>query len=181
MDEGWSACFWLDLRTGGLFPDEFTSGQEPASMFYFNSYKSSDREILLAGYDGYIRKFDESTKSDDGDNAIEGHFCIGPFVAEGEPRDIVDVREISPTLGEDSDGVTVSAYRAKSADEVIENFFDSATPEVSRTLSGDGLKNSVSDKVSGRAVAINISNTTAAETFSIEEVNVDVKIGGKEK
>ncbi len=181
MDGEWSVVFWLDLRTGGLFPDAYTSGQDAASLLYYDSYKSSERALLMGGYDGYIRKEDESEKSDDGDNAIESHVCIGPFVTEGEPRQTVDINETSLTLGEDSDGITVDIYRAKSADEVIENVLANETPDVTKTLTGDGLKNSIADKVSGRAVAINIGNTTADESFSLESIDLDIKIDGQQK
>lgn len=181
QDGEWSVNWWFDLRTGGLFPDVFPDYQAAASMFYFDSYKSSERHLLLGGYDGYIRKFDESEKSDEGDNAIDAYYCIGPFVADGEPRNTVDIRETSLTTGEETDGVTVDIHRAKSADEVIANVVDEATPDVTKALSGDGLENSITDKVSGRAIAIKIKNTTADESFSMEEINLDIQIDGKQK
>jgi hypothetical protein len=181
QDGEWKVCWWLDLRTGGLFPDVFPTSQSPASMYYFDSYKSSERGLLLGGYDGYIRKFDESEKNDEGDNAIDSYFCVGPFVANGEPRNTVDLREVSITTGEDTDGLTVDIHRAKSADEVIDNTADNATPEISKDLSGDGLHNSITDKVSGRAIDIKIKNANTDESFSIEEINLDIKINGKQK
>jgi hypothetical protein len=181
QDGQWKVCWWLDLRTGGVFPDTFTSLQVPASTHYFDSYNSTERGLLLGGYDGYIRKFDESEKSDDGDNAIESHYCIGPFAANGEPRNTVDINEISLTAGEETDGVTVDAHRAKSADKVIADILAGATPVLTKTRSGDGLKDSIVNKVSGRAVALKIKNTTADESFSMEETNLDMRIGGREK
>lgn len=181
QDGQWSVCWWLDLRTGGLFPDVFPSLQSPASLFYYDSYKSSERGLLLGGYDGFIRKSDETEKSDEGSNKIESHFCIGPFVADGEPRNTVDMNEISLTTGEETDGITVDTHRADSADKVIADILDAETPAITKTLTGDGLKNSVRDKVSGRAVAIKIENTTADESFSIESINLNLKIAGRQK
>lgn len=181
QDGQWKVCWWLDLRTGGVFPDKFPSLQSPASMFYFDSYKSTERGLLLGGYDGWIRKFDEAEKNDEGDNPIESHVCIGPFVADGEPRNTVDIKEISLTTGETTDGVTVDIFRAKSADEVITNVLANADPAATKTLTGDGLKNSIRDKVSGRAIAIRIENNNADESFSVEEINLSMRIGGREK
>lgn len=181
QDGAWAVCFWIDLRTGGLFPDVFPTDQSPASMYYFDAYKSSERKLLKGDYDGYIGCFDESEKSDRGSNAIEAHVCVGPFVADGEPRNTVDISEISLTTGEETDGVTVDVHRAKSADEVVANVLDAETPTVTKTLTGDGLQDSIVDKVSGRAVVIKVENTTADESFSMEEINLAMKVAGREK
>jgi hypothetical protein len=181
QDGAWAVAWWMDLRTGGLFPEEFPSGQEAASLFYFNSYKSSERGLLIGCYDGYIREEDESQTSHDGSNAIESHVCIGPFVADGEPRNEVGINETSLVLGEESDGVTVDIHKGTSADEVISNVLNDETPLVTKALSDDSLKNSIIDRVSGRAVAVKIKNTTADETFSVEEINLSMQQEGRKK
>ncbi len=180
-DGAWSTVFWIDLRTGGLFPDSFPTDQSPASMLYFDSYKSSERGLLLAGYDGFIRKFDESTKDDEGSNAIDSFVTIGPFVDDSDMRNKVEIGETSLTAGEDTDGVTLSLYKADSADELINNIIAGSTPAATKTLTGDGLKASMRDKVSARAIAIKLSNSTASESFSIEEINSKIKTTGKQR
>lgn len=181
QDGEWAVAFWFDLRTGGIFPDEYASGQEAASLYYYDSYKSSERALLIGSYGGYIYKEDETEKSDDGSNAIQAHFAIGPLVADGEPREQVGINETSLVLGEESDGVTVDFYRGASADEVVANVLNEETPLITKTLTGDSLKNSIIDRVSGRAVVVKIKNETADETFSIESVNLPLQSEGRKK
>lgn len=181
MDGAWSVVFWLDLRTGGLFPDNFPTDQSPASLYYFDAYKSSERGLLLGGYDGYIRKFDEAEKDDEGSNAIESFVCVGPFVSTNEPRLKVETGEISLVTGEDTDGLTVDVHSGDSADNVITNVIAASTPLITKTLSGDGLENSIRSRVAGKAVAVKLKNTTASQSWSIEDINIEVKESGRKK
>ncbi len=180
-DGAWGTVFWIDLRTGGLFPDKFPTDQSPASLLYFDSYKTTERHLLLAGYDGYIRKFDESVKDDEGSNAIDSFFCVGPFVDDTDVRNKVITDETSVTAGEGTDGLTVDLFRADSGDELIANVIAGATPAATKTLTGDGLESSMRDRVAGRAIAMRYGNSTASESFSIEGINSTIKKTGKEK
>lgn len=180
-DGGRPVVFWIDLRTGGLFPDKYPTGQSPASMLYYDSYKTSERGLLLGGYDGYIRKFDETAKDDEGSNTIESFFTVGPFLDDSNPRNKIITGETSLTVGEDTDGITVEIFRADSADELVKNVIAGATAAATKTLTGDGLQSSIRDRVSGRAVAMKYSNTSASESFSIEEINTKIIQNGKEK
>lgn len=181
QDGVWAVCFWLDLRTGGLFPDQFPTDQSPASVFYYDSYKSSERQLLMGGYDGYIRTFDEDTLTDDGSNAISSYLVMGPIVDPRYPREKIGINESSLVLGEDSDGVTVDFHRASSADELISNVLAGNTPQTTKTLSGDGLKNSIIERISDVAVAIKIKNSNSGETFSMEEINLTLIPQGRKK
>ncbi len=181
QDGAWAVAWWIDLRTGGVFPEKYPSGQEAASLFYYDSYKSSERGLLIGGYGGYIYKEDETESSDDGSNAIEAHVTLGPFVAGGEPRETIGINETSLVLGEESDGVTVDFHTGTSADEVVANVLDEETPIVTKGLTDDSLKDSIIDRVSGRAVAVKIKNETADETFSMEEINLTLQGEGRKE
>jgi len=181
QDGTWAVAWWMDLRTGGLFPETYPSGQDAASLYYFDSYKDSERALLIGGYNGYIYKEDEAQKSDDGSNAIAAHVVLGPAVATGGPREKIGILETSLVLGESSDGVTVDFFRASSADELVSNVISEATPQITKTLTGDGLKNSIVDRVADRAIAVKIKNETASQTFSIEEINLVLASEGRKK
>lgn len=180
-DGAWSTVFWLDLRTGGIFPDSFPSGQDPASLFYFDSYKTTERGLLMGGYDGFIRKFDEAEKDDEGSNAINSFVSIGPFVSTREPRMKVETNETSLVMGEDTDGITVDIHTGDSGDNVVTKVIAGSTPLVTKTLAGDGVQNSVRQRVSGKGIAIKLKNSTASETWSIEDVNIELKESGRKK
>lgn len=181
QDGTWGISFWLDLRTGGLFPLKYATDQYAASLFYFDSYKSTERDLLIGCYDGYIRKENEANKSDDGDIAIEAHVTLGPIVAGGEPRETIGINETSLVLGEESDAVTVDYYRGTSADAVVNDVLNEETPMHTKSLTGDGLQSSIIDRISGRAVAVKIKNETADQTFSLEEINFTLQNEGRKK
>jgi hypothetical protein len=183
QDGLWSVCWWLDLRTGGIFPDTFPTKQCQSSLFYFDSIKTSERALLLGGYDGFIRKYDETIKSDEGNNIINSWVTLGAFNnPNGEDtRQKVGINEISLTLGQSSDGVTVDVYSAKSADLLANNIISGATSALTKTVTGDSLKNSIVDKVSGVSTAIKISNNILGQSWSIEDTNVLLSSEGKEK
>lgn len=181
MDGVSRAVFWLDLRTGGLFPDELPTDQSPASMLFLDSRKSSERKLLLGGYDGFIRTFDDLAKSDEGSNAIDAFFTTGPFVDSTDVRNKILTDETSITTGEGTDGITVEIYRGNTGDEVVANVKAGATPAATKTLTGDGLRGSMRNRVGGRAIAMKFKNTTADESFSIEEIITNIKQTGKKK
>jgi hypothetical protein len=182
QDGQWAVSWWLDLRTGGLFPDTFPDSQVQSSLFYFDSYKTSERGLLLAGYDGYIRKYDETAKSDEGNNIINSWVTLGAFnTGNSDPRKKVAINEVSITLGENSDGIKVDIYSSKSSDLLVDNVINVQTPAVSKTFTGDSLKNSVIDKVAGVSTAIKLSNSVANQTWSIEDVNISLSDEGRLK
>ncbi len=182
QDGKWAVNFWLDLRTGGLFPDTFPTNQIQSSLFYYNSYNSSERGLLLGGYDGYIRKYSESTKYDEGNNAINSFVTIGPFVsAKDGTRKKVSVKEISLTMGEESDGVTVDIYGEESSDSLVNRIKEQQPAKATKILTDDNLQNTITDKVSAIATAVKISNSNLNESWSIEDTNINVSDEGSLK
>lgn len=182
QDGQWAVGFWLDLRTGGLFPDTFQTGQIQSSLFYYNSYNAAERTLLLGGYDGYIRKYNETAKNDEGENTIDSYITIGPFLSnEKDPRKKISVGEVSLTIGEDSNGVTVDIYGENSADLLTNRIKELQPAKVNKVLTGNNLQNTIIDKVSSVATAIKISNSTSNESWSIEEINVSLSNEGTKK
>jgi hypothetical protein len=175
QDGKWAVNFWIDLRTGGLFPDTFPVGQVQSSLYYYNSYNYAERGLLLGGYDGYIRKYSESTKYDEGNNAINSFVTIGPFVsAKDGTRKKVSIKEVSLTMGEESNGVTVDIYGEESSDSLVNRIKEQQPAKTTKTLTGDNLQNTITDKVSAVATAIKISNSQFNESWSIEDTNIVV-------
>jgi hypothetical protein len=185
QDGQWATSWWIDLRTGGVFPMQFQQGHDAASMHYLDAYDDASRVLLLGGYDGYIRTEDSAAKNDtnadDTETAIASRVALGPIVAEGEPREKVGITETSLVLGDSSDGVTIEYHTADSADTVVNNVLIQEAPFLSKTLTGAGLKSSVIDRVSGRAVAIVLSNDTIDSSFSVESITVNLGNEGRKK
>lgn len=179
-DGKWSAIIWLDLRYGGVFVEEYQEAHLPTSAFYFNSRVKSERGLIMGCNDGYIRKWDESQKSDDGSNAIESEVLIGPIVGE-DMRTKMDMSELSITTGINTDSVTVSIYTGDTAQKMIKNVEDDESPVVSKTFTRDKLLPSIRQNILAGAIGIKLSNTTAASSWNIEKIDAKINESGRIK
>lgn len=180
FDGKWSATFWLDLRTGGVFPESYSEDHIPTSLFYFDSRIKSQRTLLAGCNDGYIRKWDESEKSDDGDVAIESETLLGPITGQNT-RSKIGINEVSVRTGIDTDSITVKIYSGETAQHLIKNVIDDVSPKVSKTFTTDKLLPSIRQQVEDGALGIKLSNTTADSSWSIEKIDVEVSEAGRIK
>ncbi len=180
-DGSWHSSWWVDLRAGGMFPESFASDHIPASTLYFDARTAADRGLLLGCQDGYVRKFNESEKSDDGDNTIEAWATFGPVNLGKNPRDQIKVNEVAVELSESSDGVDAGMFIGKTSEELVDKIFAAQPPTVKKTLSGHGRQSSIRQKVTGGAIAVIIENKNADETFAVEQVQVNVAETGRRR
>jgi len=178
-DGTWNVCFWYDIRTGGIFPDVFPDNVLPSCLFYYDAVNASERALLLGGYDGYVRKYDETVKNDDGET-IESYAALGPFVSDSETRSKATLGEMAIVPSKGTDSIIVDVHRADSADELINNVEADSTPVATKTFTGDE-PGTIRDKVSGRAIAMVLKNLNADESWSMESVDIALKTTGKQK
>ncbi len=187
MDGGWSTIFWIDLRTSdedgnvkaAVFPETYQEDHLPASLFYFNARRKDERLLLAGGQDGYIRKFDDDTYSDDGDNAIDSWAFIGPVVDPEKARGKVKLSNLSVTTGTDTTNLDVSIFSAETAEELVNNIIAGASPAIARTFTGDNLLATMNQKIENGAVAIRLGNDTAAKGWSMEKIIANIKPSGR--
>jgi hypothetical protein len=181
LDGTWGVCFWYDIRTKGIFPDVFPTGTvNPSCLFYFDAVKASERGLLIGGYDGFIRKFDKTVKNDDDTETIESYATMGVFVPTKEVRAKGTIDEITVTPGKGTDGYIVDLHRAENADELINNVEADVTPTGTKTFTTD-QPGTMRDKVSGKAIAMTIKNLSNDESFSIDSIDIDMKLSGKQR
>lgn len=179
-DGVWSAIFWLDLRTGGVFPEEYQEAHTPTILVYFDSRVKSQRTLLAGCNDGYIRKWDETEKSDDGSAAIESEVLLGPIVGQNI-RTKVSLDELSIRTGIDTDSITASVYSGLTAQHLIKNVIDDESPKVSKTFAVDKLLPSIRQHVEAVAVGIKLSNDSVASSWSMEKIDTDIQESGRSK
>lgn len=179
-DGVWSAIFWLDLRTGGVFPEEYQEAHTPTILAYFDSRVKSQRTLLAGCNDGYIRKWDELTKSDDGDAIIESEVLLGPIAGQNI-RAKVSLDELSIRTGIDTDSITASVYSGLTAQHLIKNVIDDESPKVSKTFAVDKLLPSIRQHVEAMAIGIKLSNDSVASSWSMEKIDTDIKESGRSK
>lgn len=186
MDGEWSVSFWVDLRTGGFFPEEYAPDCIPASMMYFDSRTAELRGQMFGCYDGYIRKFDESSKHDkdasDLSVPIDSYAVIGPIVDVKESDSDLQMSNVNVVVGTDTDSLTVKLHAATTGQELIDGVQDGSSLVVSKELQGNALSSTIRQKVNGGAVAVEVGNPNVDETFSIERINADLaNLGGSKK
>jgi hypothetical protein len=179
-DGEWKAIFWLDLRTGGVFPEDCAEDYIPTALCYFDARTASERTLLAGCNDGYVRKWDETEKSDDGVTTIESEVLIGP-VAGNSIRSKVGLSEVSIKTGVDTDAITASLYTGKTAEHLIKNVADNETPRVTKNFTTDKLLPSIRQNVEAGAVGIKLSNTTADSSWSMEKIDADIQEIGRIK
>ena len=180
-DSAYGVAFFWDLRTGSLNPDSFLTNQIAALMLYYDSRKAETRGLLMGGQDGFVRKFDDTAKSDDGDVAIDAFDTLGPFQAFNRMRRQGQITEISARLGDDSDGATLNIYAGNAAETVVAAAKANDTPQAQETLTGGGRRPPVRPRTIGAAFAIKVRNNTAGERFALERVVVRLNDAGTVK
>ena len=179
-DGAWKAVFWMDLRTGGIFPEDYSADHIPTSLFYFDSRTKAERGLLAGCNDGYIRKWSETDKSDDGSTAISSNVTIGP-VSGGGTRSKVGMNEVSVKTGVNTDSITVSLHSGVTADRTIKKVVDGESPRVAKTFTTDKLLPSIRQNIKAGAIAITVSNTSAASSWSLEKIDGDIEEVGRIK
>lgn len=179
-DGAWSAVFWLDLRTGGVFPEEYSEAHIPTALFYYDSRVKAQRTLLAGCNDGYIRKWNEAKKYDDGDVAISSSVLLGPIVGQNT-RAKIGVNEVSIRTGINTDSVTASVYSGETAQHLIKNVIDDESPRVSKTFAVDKLLPSIRQQVKGGAVGVKLSNTSVDSSWSVEKIDVELAQSGRIK
>ncbi len=179
-DGEWKAVFWVDLRTGGVFPEDYSEDHISTALAYFDARTSAERTLLAGCNDGYIRKWSESDKSDDGSTAISSDVLIGPVVGDSV-RAKIGLSEVSVKTGIDTDAITVSLYTGSTAQKLIKNVVDNESPRVAKSFTTDKLLPSIRQNIEDGAVAVKLSNTTVASSWSMEKIDVDLEEIGRIK
>jgi hypothetical protein len=176
-----SGWFW-DLRLNGLFPLHFADADHfAASLFYYNSRKSGTRGLLMGGQDGFIRKFDNDQKDDEGSNAIDAYCTLGPVQALPQMRRQGSLEELSLRMAEDTDGVDVQVYAGDGAEATINNIKNADTPKAEETFTGGGRRPVYRPKTIGAVYAIQLRNNTASERFALERITAKIEDAGEVK
>ena len=189
--DGSNSNYWYDLKTEGFFPEVYASDQcGPYSLFYYAANDPDYRDLLVGCKDGYIRKFDKTSKddvkSDDTNQLIDSYVALGPIqLSDGISDGILGNANIVSAGGEtnglsDSDDIDYSVYAARSSENVIENVMAAAS-KLSGVFSSPGYRKGNMDrrKVRGRFAAVKIGNDTVTKTWGFEKLTVDVKKIGR--
>lgn len=176
-----TAWFW-DLRLNALMPESFADAHHYASaLYYYNSRKSDTRGLLMGGQDGYLRKYDDTQKNDEGSNAIDAYCTLGPFQAFNKMRRQGSLSELALRLGDDTDGVDVQVYAGNGAESVVKSVKNADVPNASETMTGGGLRPVYRPRTTGSVFAVQLRNNTVSQRFAIEKITAKITDAGEVK
>lgn len=182
FDGAYGVSFFWDLRLNALNPDSFGNADHyPASLYYYNSRRPSTRGLLMGRQDGYISKYDDTEKDDEGSEAIDSYCTLGPFQAFPRVRSQGQLVEMSLRLGEDTDGVDVSVYAGDAAETVVNAVKNADVPQASETLTGGGRRPAYRPRTVGSIFCIHLRNNTSDERFALEKITARIADAGKVK
>ena len=193
QSDGTNSNWWYDLKTEGLFPEEYPHQCGAYSLFYYDANDPAYRDVLVGCKDGYLRKFDKTGKSDilsdDSERLIDSYVVLGPLQLSGGRNDgtlgninIISAGGEANGSESDSDDIEYSVFAARSAENIIENIKAvPQTPKYSGTFSSPGYQRGNIDrrKARGRFGAIQIGNDTVGETWGFEKLTLDIKQVGR--
>jgi len=189
LADGTSSAWWYDLRTGGLFPDSYSTDHGVFSAVYYQSEDPLYRKLLFGCNDGYIRFADRTAKNDDS-TEINSYVGFAPLALSTHPRKDGIIKNIDIVSGggasdgtyqSDSSNVLCSVHVARTAEQIIEKLRSSTAAAFTKTFTAPGYQKGNIDRrqIRGQWGGIVLSNNVVDESWSMERLIVDTKEMGR--
>ncbi len=188
--------YFFDQATQGFFPESSATTDCAIYSQLFYQGDAPDYRRLLAGCsDGYIRYYDEDTKSDvaadDTATAINAYCTWGPLkLAQDEDYyGILSALEVITAGGasggsqSDSSNVSYNIFVADTAEELLEKLSANTDYRVTGTITAPGRPKGarIRKRFRGMYLGIRLWNSTSAQTWAINKIIGTIKRGGKFK
>jgi hypothetical protein len=182
-----------DDKLGGFFPEDYPPTCAAYSSIYYDSDTAAHRALLVGGADGYIRKFDDSKKSDDAgtaDTAIESFVGFGPFpMGDGERKEgTVESLDLTTATGiastsDDSGDVDYKVFSGRTAADVVKSFNANTLPKIAGTFKGPGNRRGSTRRQKARGLygMLRIGNSVIDKSWAFETLEVSGDLSGKAK
>lgn len=190
LSDGSNSCYWLDMGTGGFYPDEFNTDHGAYSMLFYDANDPAYKHLLVGCKDGYIRRFDKTSKNDDG-LAIDSYVDYGPIQLAPRPDQEGHIFSVEAELGgggsggteSDSNNVIWRIWTDRSADAINEKLSANTAPSIGGTFQAPGRRRggAVKRKVKGVYAGIKLRNNTLGESWAFEKMIVGIRPAGRAK
>jgi len=128
--------WWIDLKYRALWPVKFAlATHQPIAAGVLPL--TGDSDVVLGCRDGYLRRFSNTSTTDDG-TTITSSVGMGPLhISEENSMDGI-ITEISGDLADDSAAVTWALVPGKSAEEAVDAFDSDLTAGTTANVRGTG-------------------------------------------
>jgi WD40 repeat protein len=190
LSDGSNSCYWLDFKTGGFYPDVFNDDHGPYCMCYYDANDPDLKHLLVGCKDGYIRRFDPTSKNDDG-LAIDSYVDYGPIQLTNNPDQEGVIFSVDAELGgggvsgieTDSNDLVWRVWTDASADTINEKLGLNTTPNIGGIFKGPGRRrgNAIKRKVKGVYAGVKLRNNTISESWAFEKMIVGIRPAGRMK
>ncbi len=171
-DVGSSARHWfVDWQTKAFWPVLIPAGQEPTALMFHPRTDS----VLLGGWDGYIRSFNDSDETDDG-TEIPSHAFIGPFslaAADREGR----LRSLVGQLTQDSGPVDWSLFASETAEAVVSGGADARATGIWTA----GLNYRTNPRARGASAYLKLENNSTIRAWALERITAEIERAGRQR
>jgi len=189
LSDGSNSCYWYDLRTDGFFPESYPDECGVFSSIEYEAVDPAFKQVMYGCKDGYIRFADDSEKDDDAgdtDTAISSYVTFGPFLLSNSAANEGKITGLDVILGSgsdggtDSDGASYELYVGKSAQEVLKKMIAGTPISAAGTESNSGRsRQTFRKKVRGVYGGLKLKNVTAAQTWALEQILINISKAGR--
>ncbi|MEQ8770065.1 MAG: hypothetical protein RIB60_06105 [Phycisphaerales bacterium] len=165
---------WVwERRTDSWWEDVFpTSDMDVTACVVMDGDDPDDRVLLLAGADGYLRKWDRAAADDDdNDTAMTSYCLIGPL-SPGSLHDRGRFSGFDFAMAAGQNGAVVRFYASDQADDI-------GSQVGPNYAIATGRNNTIRLPVRGQSVWIEVVNETAGERWAVEAIAADVAEAGR--
>jgi hypothetical protein len=193
LADGTNSNYFYAIRSQGFFPESYPDECGAYSLLYYPSNTSADSDLLVGCRDGFVRKFDDAAKDDNtgvGSEAINS-YALMPLldldVEDDNGQGRVNSTTIETAGGKaggvsgDTDGVSIDMHVADNPNTLVENIRDGDTPLIAKVITGSGRQLRIRDKIRGKWLGVLLKNNTAAQTWALSKLSVEMKTAGKIK
>jgi hypothetical protein len=190
LSSGTNSNWFYDLSTEGFFPESYPNQCTVYSSFYYPANNPEDKDLLVGSLDGYIRRFDRNTKSDDigaSDKAIDSYVTLEPYPMS---KDLDRTGKLtaynlmsSGGPQADFDDIYFKVYTDLTPEGVIKKMMANGIPRAGGTFVAPGRRsnNRRMHKIDGAYLGIKLGSNTIAQSWSFEKFYGTIKPSGRIK
>lgn len=172
-------CLWFDELSESFWPMEFPAGIAPTAVEEIDADAATGvtaRCVLLGGADGYLRKVDYASLTDDG-TGISSYIHIGPRpLADAFHQGIIQSMEF--ILAGDLGAAPINLAWSLQVADSPEGAYDAASMVTQGTFTTGGRQPKSLQRARGNAVDLYLSNAAAGSTWAFERAALTVMYGG---